>query len=154
MKRIILFLTVFLVLYLGIRVFAPKYEDEFILDGYNDEFVLDTGAGMDFSTYSKYYYDKTMDQKFIDSGWYHKVEEENIEYLSEYFDDIKKSFEYLGMDDDYDFDNSTITVGDYFLIKTEEGTKIGDHEYGRFDIYRIYLYDMEEHILYRIHEKG
>ena len=32
------------------------------------------------------------------------------------------------------FDNSTITVGDYFLIKTKEGGKIGDHEYGMFDI--------------------
>ena len=76
------------------------------------------------------------------------------EMLYEYFDDIKKTFEYLDMDDDYDFDNSTITIGDYFLIKTKEGEKIGDHEYGRFDIYRIYLYDIESHILYRIHEKG
>lgn len=154
MKKILIIVFVCLILYLGIRIFAPKYKDEYILDGYSDEFNLNSGGFMDFSIYSKYYYDEKMDYKFIDSGWYHKVAEENIKYLSEYFDDIKKSFEYLDMDDEYDFDNSIITVGDYFLIKTEEGTKIGDQEYGRFDIYRIYLYDIESHILYKIHEKG
>ena len=153
MKKIIIIVLICLILYFGISKLG-KYKDEFILDGYNDKFVLDTGTGIDFSSYSKYFYDESMDQKFIDSGWYHKVLEENVKYLSEYFDDIKKSFEYLDMDDDYDFNNNIITVGDYFLIKTEEGKKIGDHEYGRFDIYRIYLYDMESHILYKIHEKG
>ena len=153
MKKIIIIILICLILYFGISKLG-KYEDEFILDGYIDEYILDTGAGIDFSTYSKYYYNETADQKFIDSGWYQKVKEENIEYLSEYFDDIKKSFEYLDMDDSYDFNNSTITIGDYYLIKTKEGEKIGDHEYGRFVIYRIYLYDIEEHILYRIHEKG
>lgn len=117
MKKIVIIVLVCLILYFGIRKLGT-YKDEFILDGYIDEYVLDTGAGIDFSTYSKYYYDEAMDQKFIDSGWYHKVEEENVKYLSEYFDDIKKAFEYLGMDDEYDFDNSIIIVGDYFVIKT------------------------------------
>lgn len=111
-----------LVLYFGISKLG-SYKDEFILDGYSDKFTLDTGAGIDFSTYSKYYYDESMDHKFLDSGWYHKVEEENIKYLSEYFDDIKREFEYLDMDNEYDFNNSVITVGDYFLIKTEEEKK-------------------------------
>ena len=102
MKKIVIIILVCFVLYFAISKLA-KYEDEFILDGYSDKFLLDTGAGIDFSTYSKYYYDKSMDYKFINSGWYRKVEEENIEYLSEYFDDIKESFEYLDLDDDYDF---------------------------------------------------
>lgn len=58
------------------------------------------------------------------------------------------------MGDEFDFDNSTITGGNYFLIDTKEGTKISDYEYGRFDIYRVYLYDMETHILYKIHVKS
>lgn len=96
MKKIIIIVLICLILYFGISKLG-KYKDKFILDGYNDKFVLDTGTGIDFSSYSKYFYDESMDQKFIDSGWYHKVEED-IEYLSEYFDDIKKSFEYLDMD--------------------------------------------------------
>ena len=153
MKKIIIIFVVCLILCFVVIKFGI-YEDEFVLEGYKDKYSLDSGGFMDFSTYHKYYYDETMDYKFVESGWYHKVEEENIKYLSEYFDDIKEWFEAANMSDDYDFDNSIITVGDYFLIKTEEGTRIGEHEYGRFDIYRIYLYDMESHILYRIHEKN
>ena len=60
MKKIVIIILVCFVFYFVISKLG-KYEDEFILDGYNDEFSLDTGAGIDFSTYSKYYYDKSMD---------------------------------------------------------------------------------------------
>ena len=56
MKKIVIIILVCFVFYFVISKLG-KYEDEFILDGYNDEFSLDTGAGIDFSTYSKYYYD-------------------------------------------------------------------------------------------------
>lgn len=154
MKKIILMILVCFILYFGIKSCAPTFDDEYILEGYSNQTSLNTGSVPDFSIYNKYYYDEYMDQKFIDSGLYQKVEEINIQYISEYFDYIKRQFKNEGMGDGFDFDNNVITVGDYFHISTKEGQKISDAEYGKFDIYKVYLYDMETHTLYFIHEKS
>ena len=142
-KSLIIFLVISIVIYL----ILAKYTY------YEDEYVIDTGFGIDFNTYQKYYYSEEINHKFEESILYHKVEENDIKYISEYFNDIKEWFETLELDDKFDFNNEIITTKDYFAIVSKEGETLGDHIYGRFEVYRVYLYDFESNILYRIHTK-
>ena len=52
---------------------------------------------------------------------------------------------------EYDFDDSCISKGDYFCIKTKEGQEIGTGNYDKFDNYTVYFYDSESSILFYIH---
>lgn len=152
-KSFIIFLVISILIYLILAKYT-YYEDEYILKGYYEEKnVIDTGFGIDFMTYHKYYYSQEIKHKFEESILYRKVEEKDINYISEYFDDIKKWFETLELDNKFDFKNEIITTNDYFAIVSKEGETLGDYIYGRFEVYRVYLYDYESNILYRIHTK-
>ena len=53
--------------------------------------------------------------------------------------------------EEYDFDDSCISAGDYFYIKTKEGEAIGNSKYEKFDDYYVYFYDTELATLFYIH---
>ena len=53
--------------------------------------------------------------------------------------------------ENYDFDKTIITDGDFFYIDTKEGESIGQGTYGKFDNYSVYYFDVDAQILYYFH---
>ena len=53
--------------------------------------------------------------------------------------------------DEYDFNQTCISAGDYVLIKTKEGEPIGDSYYEKYDNYTLYFFDTESLTLFYIH---
>ena len=61
-----------------------------------------------------------------------------------YLDDGKEKIYFI-------FDYEIIDENDYVRIKTSEGEPIGDREYGKYDNYDVYFFDVESLTLYYIH---
>lgn len=127
---------------------CSQYNDDFVLDGYYDSNEYwDTDGFQDHTDYCEYFYDANDDDKFINSNDYSKIDSNNIDNIKNYFKDheqwVRKG---------YDFNIDVITIGDYYHLETKEGQNITEnHSYGKYDNYSVYLYDIEEHILYFIH---
>lgn len=143
LKKIIIFILVLISLISLILFLNKPYKDEFILKGYYDSLEYwDNSSFQDYTDYCKYYYNSKDDNLFKNSGSYKKVRKEDINTLIGYFDNFSnwvKNTNYK-----YDLDNSYITEGDYFIIKTK-------NDIGKYDNYTVYFYDIETHILYYIH---
>lgn len=142
MKKLVAILIVVLI------TGCTQYTDNFVLDGYYDSNEYwDTEGFQDHTDYCKYFYGATADDKFINSGDYFKIDDNNIDNIKDYFKDHEQ-----WVREGYDFDINIITIGDYYHLETREGQNITEkYSYGKYDNYSVYLYDMEEHILYFIH---
>ena len=112
---------------------------------YKKEEYFDKEGFQDFTDYCKYYYEDKYDAKFAEDEKYSKVEEEDIPKVLEYFEEFE-GWMLPKRANEYDFDKSQITAGDYVRIESKyiEGTSI----YASFN---VYLYDIETNILYYIH---
>lgn len=107
------------------------------------------GGFQDYADYAKYIYPS---KEIIENDdQYEKVTKENILNITGYFEDFYNWMETSDRIDKYDFDKSIINVGDYIRIKTKEGKKIGDSNYGKYDNYSVYYFDVETLTLYYIH---
>ena len=121
---------------------CEKYRNPRIMDGYYDKYYISTPGSQDFSIYQKYYYNKEDDIKFIGSSLFKQVGDD-VQVLVYYFDDVKSWFEVDDMLKEYDFDNSIISYNDYYYIEKKGHST-----------YKVYLYDIDKHILYYLHEKN
>lgn len=150
-KKIFLSLLIIITVMLAMLLIATFiFRDRLILSGYYDsEEYWDKDGFQDYTDYCKYYYDSKYDNVFKRNSSYEKVEEKDIENLVGYFNDFSKWMS--NRNDEYDFDTKYITKGDYVAIKTKENEKIGNSYYEKYDNYTIYLYDIETHTLYYIH---
>ena len=94
--------------------------DSDIPKGYTEkEEYYDKNGVQDYTDYAKYTY-KTKD--IIGSNKdYNKVTTDDINNITEYFDDFKSVMESKDRLKEYDFDVTKITEGDFFRIKTKEG---------------------------------
>lgn len=128
-----------------------SFSDKEILSGYisKDEHFDKSGV-QDFTDYCKYYYDASFDS-FSKSDTYSMVKEDDIENIRSYFDNFESWMTSADRIEEYDFDDSCISVGDYFYIKTKEGEAIGNSEYEKFDNYSVYFYDTQSSTLFYIH---
>lgn len=143
LKKIIIFILVLISLISLILFLNKPYKDEFILNGYYDSLEYwDNSSFQDYTDYCKYYYNSKDDNLFKNSRSYKKVRKEDINTLIGYFDNFSNWVK--NRDYEYDLDNSYITEGDYFIIKTK-------NDIGKYDNYTVYFYDIETHILYYIH---
>lgn len=143
LKKIVIFILVLISLISLILFLNKPYKDEFILNGYYDSLEYwDNSSFQDYTDYCKYYYNSKDDNLFKNSGSYKKVRKEDINTLIGYFDNFSNWVK--NRDYEYDLDNSYITEGDYFIIKTK-------NYIGKYDNYTVYFYDIETHILYYIH---
>ncbi|MBQ2909677.1 MAG: hypothetical protein IJE53_02605 [Bacilli bacterium] len=117
--------------------------------GYIDsyEFYEEDGF-MDYDDFAFYVYESK--ETFVNDKNYDKVGK-NIEDVKGYFLTLANR---LNDDDrlgDFIFDYEIIDENDYVRIKTSEGEPIGDREYGKYDNYDVYFFDVESLTLYYIH---
>lgn len=122
-----------------------------VLKGYIGMKGFSTESFGDYIDYSRYSYTKKGETRFKESELYSEVTSKDIDNIISYFNNFRKIAEDIDRADDFDFDNSFITEGDYFFIETKEGEKIGDTVYEKFDNYSVYIYDCETDILFYIH---
>ncbi len=107
---------------------------------YKKEEYFDKEGFQDYTDYCKYYYEDKYDVKFAEDKYYTKVEEENIPEIIEYFEEFE-GWMLPERANEYDFDKSQITPGDYVRIEGK----------GKDISFDVYLYDIETHTLYYIH---
>ncbi len=110
---------------------------------YNKEEYFEENAFMDYTDYCKYYYKEEYDEKFAKDKKYSEVKEEDIPEVLKYFDEFE-GWMLPERANEYDFDKTQITPGDYVRIESQ-GVNVS------FD---VYLYDVETHILYYIHNNN
>lgn len=133
-----------------------KMEHEEVLDTLPDYFAsfeyLDPNGFRDYTYYCKYYFKDISADTFENNRFFSKVEEGDLEeilsFINEY-EDTTKSFEEVSRI--YDFDKSILKPGDFFYIKTLEGTVAGEHVREKFDCYGVFYFDLEDEILYHFH---
>ena len=116
-----------------------------ILSGYEDcEEHFEEGF-QDYTDYCKYYYDQEDDERFAKNKRYEMVGND-IGIVKGYFKDCRRCMKMEGRISEYDFDSSCITEDDYVYIDADY-----DDEWDTCWSYDVYLYDIDEHILYFIH---
>ena len=114
------------------------------------EEFLDKNGWQDYTDYCKYYYNST---SVIENSQYRMITESDIEEIKGYFSNFRGWMEAGNRLEEYDFDDSSITEGDYVFIETKEGEPIGKagHTYGKYDNYTVYFFDVESCVLFYIH---
>lgn len=124
--------------------------DSDIPKGYTEkEEYYDKDGVQDYTDYAKYIYES---KDIIENNKdYNKVTTDDINNITEYFNDFRSVMESKDRLKEYDFDVTKITEGDFFRIKTKEGESIGDSKYEKFDNYTLYFFDTETLTLYYIH---
>ena len=124
--------------------------DVHIPDNYvASEEYWDKNGAQDYTDFCIYQYDSSSAIE-ADSS-YVKVADSDIDRIKGYFFDFKQWMEVENRLDEYTFDESCISAGDYCLIKTKEGQPIGSSVYGAYDNYSVYYFDTESLVLYYIH---
>lgn len=153
MKKMI-FLIVMLI---GITICisgCSSFVNKGILRGYIDKDEhFDKEGFRDYTDYCKYFYKKS-NKLFIKSDLYSEVKEEDIENIRSYFTDFKSWIDIENRSNEYDFNDSCISKGDYIYIETKEGQPIGESKYEKFDSYSICFYDTESATLFYIHSNN
>ena len=151
LKRIVLTAVVFCILSFFMFGYLIVTHHGFNIPiGYiKKEEFYDKQGWMDFTDYCKYYYnDKTA---FENNVRYKQISESDIDTIRGYFDNFKSRMEAGERTDEYDFDINCISDGDYVLIKTKEGSKLGSGStYGKYDDYTVYFFDTDSCTLYYI----
>lgn len=114
------------------------------------EEYFDKNGWQDFTDYCKYYYSST---PVMEDSQYRMITESDVEDIKGYFSDFQRWMEAANRMEEYDFDESCITAGDYVRIRTKEGKPIGSegHTYGKYDNYTLYFLDVDSNVLFYIH---
>lgn len=132
-------LTIPIIIIIFITISFIGSNDSRILDGYyNSKECWDTESFMDYLDYCEYYYKNS--DAFVNSKDYFIVEEENIEGIKNRFANIEKWMEKSNESNEYSFDESVISEGDYFYLDN-----------GGYNNYTIYFFDIDSNVLYYGH---
>ena len=102
----------------------------------------------EYDDFAFYVYDSK--KNFVNDKNYDKVGK-NIEDVKGYFLTLANRLNDDDRLEDFIFDYDIIDENDYVRIKTSEGEPIGDREYGKYDNYDVYFFDVESLTLYYIH---
>lgn len=123
------------------------------LPGYSSSEYYTTGGFQDYTDYAKYTYDSLSQEDIIATGYFVTMTEADIPNILSYIENFEGWVEIVGgeVEENYDFDKSILSEGDFFYIKTKEGEPIGQSTYGKFDNYSIYFLDVESSVLYYFH---
>lgn len=123
----------------------PKYDKSVCY--YSDGF-------QDYTDYCKYFYNEISIKEFEKHSSFKKVTEQDIENIKSYFENFSNWVVHTEYYNNYDFDISNIKINDYCYIKDKEGQSIGEGTYNKYDSYDVYYVDMENYILYFIHNNS
>ncbi len=116
------------------------------------EFYTSRG-GQDSIDYAKYTYESVTAQRISDSRYFDEVTEDDIEEILSHIENFEGRVEGSAdeVEENYDFDKSTVSEGDFFYLYTKYGEPIGGETYDKFDFYDLYYFDIEGQILYYFH---
>lgn len=127
-----------------------RIQDPHIPDGYiSSEEHWDKEGFQDYTDFCMFKYDSA--HSFESMTDYSKITDDEIGKLVGYFSNFQMWMEVEKRLDEYSFDESCISEGDFCFIKTKEGQSIGNSTYGPYDNYSVYFFDTETLTLYYIH---
>ena len=122
----------------------PDYESKefYTIDGFQD-----------YTDYAKYIYDNITIQDLKSSEYFTITTSDDVEEILLHIDDFEGWVEACGgeLKENYDFDKSIVSEGDFFYIETKEGELIGQRTYRKFENYDVYYFDVDAQILYYFH---
>ena len=122
----------------------PDYESKlfYTIDGFQD-----------YTDYAKYIYDNITIQDLKSSEYFTMTTANDVEEILLHIDDFEGWVEACGgeLKENYDFDKSIVSEGDFFYIETKEGESIGQRTYRKFENYDVYYFDVDAQILYYFH---
>ncbi len=123
------------------------------LADYESKEFYTSGGFQDYTDYAKYTYDNIKIQDLETSEYFTKTTADDIEEILLHIDDFEGWVETCGgeLKENYDFDKTIVTVGDFFYIETKDGEPISQGTYGKFDNYSVYYFDVDAQILYYFH---
>lgn len=110
---------------------------------------FDPDGFQDCTDYCKYLY--TSAEPFTGDARYHAITASEAADVAGYFENFRNWMEIEGRLDEYDFPQGCVNAGDYVLISTNEGQRIGDGRYDKYDDYTVCFFDTESLTLYCIH---
>ena len=122
----------------------PDYESK--------EFYTNDGF-QDYTDYAKYIYDNITIQDLESSEYFTITTADDVENIILFIEDFEGWVEACGgeLKENYDFDKSIVSEGDFFYIETKEGEPIGQRTYRKFENYDVYYFDVDAQILYYFH---
>ncbi len=131
------------------------YQDPVLasLPEYKNEEFYTSGGFQDFTDYAKYTYDSITVETLESSKYFIVTTDEDMEEILSHIDNFEEWVETIGgeLKENYDFDKTVVSEGDYFYIKTKDGEPLGEGTYGKFDNYSVYYFDVDAQILYYFH---
>lgn len=142
LKSILLSFLVIYIIFVIIFIIEDCKKFKYILIGYKDKYEIKEYVFQSGFVFRKYYYDSSFDKKYKNNKYYQKVED-NIEIVKGY---VLISQETWDKGELFDI-NKVITENDYFYVIDE--TETSSNGYPEYYI-KLYLYDVDEHVLYYI----
>ena len=123
------------------------------LPDYESNEFYTNGGFQDYTDYAKYIYDNITIQDLKSSEYFTITTVDDVEEILLHIDDFEGWVEACGgeLKNNYDFDKTIVTEGDFFYIETKDGDPIGQGTYGKFDNYSVYYFDVDAQILYYFH---
>ena len=122
----------------------PDYESKefYTIEGFQD-----------YTDYAKYIYDNITIQDLESSEYFTITTADDVENIILFIEDFEGWVEACGgeLKENYDFDKSIVSEGDFFYIETKEGEPIGQRTYRKFENYDVYYFDVDAQILYYFH---
>ena len=152
MKKLALFSLAF-VLLLGVFVFFYRPPIFSGLPYYKSCEFYTSGGFQDFTDYEKYTFKSVTAENFKNSKYFTETTSDDVEEILLYIDDFEGWVAACGgeLEENYDFDKSMVSEGDFFYIETKEGQPIGQGTYKKFDNYSVWYFDIGSQTLYYLH---
>ena len=148
---IIILITVFIIFIfasLFLRSFDAKMQG---MPKYDKSMCYYSDGFQDYTDYCKYFYNEISIKEFEKHSGFKRVTEQDVENIKSYFENFSNWVVHTEYYNNYDFDRSNIKINDCYYIKDKEGQPIGKSAYKKYDSYDVYYVDMENYILYFIH---
>lgn len=140
-------------IFFGFLYFHQKTVISSLPDYESKEFYTNEDAFQDYTDYAKYIYDNITIQDLKSSEYFTITTSDDVEEILLHIDDFEGWVEACGgeLKENYDFDKSIVSEGDFFYIETKEGEPIGQRTYRKFENYDVYYFDVDAQILYFFH---
>lgn len=149
-KAVLLLMCILLLL-----ISACSYSDPVIgsLPAYKSESFYTSGGFQDFTDYAKYTYPSIRTEELKFSDYFRIVTADDVEEILLHIDNFEEWVAIIGgeLGENYDFDKSIVSEGDFFYIKTKAGEPGGQAICRKFDNYTVYYFDVDALILYYFH---
>lgn len=123
------------------------------LPDYESREFYTSGGFQDYTDYAKYFYDSITAQDLESSEHFTVTTDEDVEEILLHIDDFERAVAVTAeeLKENYDFDRSIVTEGDYFCIETKFGEPIGQGFYEKFHNYSVCYFDIDAQIMYYFH---